>query len=171
MTVVTDGVKIQAALSQGLEYYWRLELDNGKVVDQFDSDGNDVCLGDHCKLLQKSPVDPYAENIVVTGVKRVGWIPAHDGWKAFMVSMEKGDEGLVLYRKNYLAAGTSGGAYRVYVIGRRYPSASLSEEMVWHICPPKGDAASFPGGVTQSTDPLHRNMFDKWLDEGKGFGG
>jgi len=162
MTVVTDGVKIQAAQSQGLEYYWRLELDNGKIVDQFDSDGNDVCLGDYCELLQKSPVDPYAENIVVTGVKRVGWVPIHDGWKAFMISVEEGDEGLILYRKNYMSTGPEG-TYRVFVIGRRYPTASLSEEMVWYICPPM--VGGVQGGVTQSTDPLHRNLFDQWLDK------
>jgi hypothetical protein len=163
--------KIRAARVDGLYFFWRLELDNGTVCEQYDSAEVEIGLSHRlsflqpgCALLQKSPVEKYAGQPVITGVRRGLLIPTVKGVKTFAVTLEKGDEGLVLFRKTYKATG--GGSYYVFCIGRRWHDQSGPIEEVYHVCPPvvmTHTGRVFKGGIGCTRDPMYRNPYDVFI--------
>lgn len=156
--------QIQVAHLNGFHYIWQLERDDGKIVSQFEHDGEEVALAERFKILPKSPLDKYGDSIVVEGVRRGAWVATVEGLNSMSVDVEKG-ENLVIYRKSYL--GSDSMKYFCYCLGvRREDVETDPVELVYYLCPPTvvldkfKKPREFKGGITRSKDPLHRNEFD-----------
>lgn len=172
MSLVTDFDKSNAAHVQGLHFYWHVELRNGESRDQFADDSVGTTQEQSLqgiKMLRKSLDDPFYGTMVFLGVKMGAWIPAFAEGQVFKVTLEEETDGLVLYRKTY--TGSSGFSYRAYVIGRRWERDGSPIEHTWSICPPcfmpprwKGDNVRYPGGISETLDPLAKNHFDQWTE-------
>jgi len=166
---ITD-IQADAAKLNKQIFFWRLVLDGGKVVDQFDPiTGTSQQFPNWVEWVNKSPLDPFAGNPAFRGIKSAFWVPAFKGSNAFHVDGTD-CHSVVLFRKNYVRE--VGGTYTVYCIGKRWDEDNPREE-VYHICPPAryhkedGSIATFNGQISLVKDPLGKNAFDKFLEQNK----
>lgn len=180
ISTAVSQAQVLAAVNAEFDYFWRLDLDDGRTVDQFDDSGAERRVGEYCHIMEKSHDDPYPGSFVLLGVTRAAWMPTNPAL-AKGICVERGDgEGIVLYRKWYRRPGTK---YCVYVIGSRFVErVSHPKEVVFHVCPsamydPKTDVLAtripvpvpgfieFPGGISRTSckDTEHDNPFDLFM--------
>lgn len=166
---VTD-IQVDAAKLANQIFFWRLELDSGKTVDQFDPiTGKSQQFPNWVTWVEKSPLDPYSGNPAFKGIREAFWIPVIPGANAFHVDGSN-CHSIVLFRKNYVRE--TGGTYTVYCIGKRWDDDNPKEE-VYHICPPAryhktdGSIVMFNGDVSLVIEPLGKNGFDRFIDKHK----
>ena len=154
----------QASQLRGLHFFWHLDLADGTSRSQFDPDGTEHPIG--VPVWKKPTLDPYPGTMVFEGVKKASLVPSFAGGQQYSVDISENQK-LVLYRKTYV--GTGGFNYVAFVLGVREERDGNPIEDVFHICPGvrmpprwKGDAVVFNGGITRSTDPLHKNAYDEF---------
>lgn len=161
-------IQVEAAKLANQIFFWRLILDDGKVVDQYDPiTGIAQQFPNWVHWVDKPVTDLYAGQPAFKGIKVAFWIPIFAGASAYHVE-GAGCHSVILFRKNYTR--DVGGKYTVYCIGRRWEGDKVTEE-VHHICPPArylktdGTHMIFKGSVSTVTDPLGKNAFDLFLEQ------
>lgn len=167
---ITD-IQVEAAKLAGQAFFWRLVLDSGKSVDQYDPiTGTAQQFPNWVTWVDKSPVDPFHGNPAFGGIKEAYWVPVFEG-NTGAFHLPRGDaSSLIIFRKNYIR--DLGTKYMVYCLGRRWESDNPKEH-IYHICPPAryhradGSVAAFPGAVSLVTEPLGTNAFDEFLKASK----
>lgn len=160
-------IQIEAAKLAGQYFFWRLVLDGGKTVDQYDPiTGAAQQFPNWVTWVDKSPLDPFAGNPAFRGIKAAYWIPVYAGNDGAFAT-ELGDaHSIIIFRKNYIR--DTGGTYHVYCMGRRWEE-DTPKEHIFHICPPArylkadGTVAVFSGGVSLVKEALGQNDFDRFL--------
>ncbi len=176
ISVNITSIQTTAAANCGQVYFWRLILDSGKEVDQFDPiTGQEQPFPDWVEWVSKSELDPYYHQPAFKKIKTAFWIPANGDGEAHYVHRDNAHS-IVLFRKQYRRLDGSSGPYTVYCIGQRWEGDN-SHEAVYHICPParylssvgvtKNTYVIFPGGVSLLTSPLAQNLFDQLLSTAK----
>lgn len=165
--------QISIAGVSGFDFIWFVETEEGKSGYQFNEDGKEIPLTDLAPLVKKPLDDPYYRTAVFKGVKRAAWVPVKPGLKEFFLDFSP-HEGLVIFRRNYMALGGTGD-YKVYCLGKRtMSSVIIPVEDTCYVCPPTqwikkkpSGPVIFPGSIERSTDPDFENAYERFI---KGIG-
>lgn len=122
------------------EYFWRLELDDGSTVQQFDADGAEVPFG----------------SVDLTRVRRASWVPIRPltGRKTHTVILEPGQTPIL--RRRHRVIGDRDTVI-MYILGARDEEGVLGES---HINP---TAAETTGGVLRYTRDLPFQSFARLI--------
>lgn len=173
---VTD-VQITAARRSGLQFLWRITMDSGKVIDQFDPiTGTEQQFPNWVEWVVKSPLDIYSGTACFKNVRSAAWIPVDSSLSAVVVDRAFDAHSMIIFRKNYVQP--SGDKYVAYCVGQRWENGDSPLELVLHITPPTrydpldyslASVASrkgvlFKGGVSEISSPTGQNLFDKFID-------
>lgn len=167
-----------AAHKAGQEYFWRVTLESGKEVDQFDPvTGVEQQFPNWVVWVDKSPDDPYHGTPVFSGIKYAYWLPVRANYQAHGIDAD-GASGVIIFRKRYVRP--TGLSYTAYCIGQRFESDNPIE-IVYHICPAARydpvldiivdrsatEGVLFGGGITKVTVPNGANAFDQFLAQAR----
>lgn len=163
--------QLVAAIRNGYDYTWALQLFNGDVRMQFSESGVENQLSDLLVTIDRG--DPYSRRTTFKNVAAAKWLPVHDpnlggdgrDHLPPITFIFAPDEQLIMFRRNYMAV--SGASYMAYCMGRRrwIGGSDLSTVDITYVCPPVLVAKDtwMPLSIESSTDPDFTVAYERLL--------